>query len=206
MIFHENRLPADDSHEIPCLICYFWKSIKVWNCLLLQIIGGALRVNTAMLWHFVNFRTNFHFLKPLIYVTPTIYHSYNKFDSPKSWIVVVFMCGFRRFCQRVSNSTTTIFFLFCFVFLMRERWSKLQSKWGIMDPPAKRYYYCVLLADQWWPNIECWFCRFVLLQGIRINNCWKSYFVVFQGASRSGPQLDPRIVLHLFEKNVSLCC
>ena len=23
MIFHENRLPADDSHEIPCLICYF---------------------------------------------------------------------------------------------------------------------------------------------------------------------------------------
>ena len=21
MIFHENRLPADDSHEIPCLIC-----------------------------------------------------------------------------------------------------------------------------------------------------------------------------------------
>ena len=24
MIFHENRLPADDSHEI-CLICYFRK-------------------------------------------------------------------------------------------------------------------------------------------------------------------------------------
>ena len=23
MIFHENRLPADDSHEISCLICYF---------------------------------------------------------------------------------------------------------------------------------------------------------------------------------------
>ena len=23
MIFHENRPPADDSHEIPCLICYF---------------------------------------------------------------------------------------------------------------------------------------------------------------------------------------
>ena len=25
MIFHENRLPADDSHEISCLICYFLK-------------------------------------------------------------------------------------------------------------------------------------------------------------------------------------
>ena len=23
MIFLENRLPADDSHEISCLICYF---------------------------------------------------------------------------------------------------------------------------------------------------------------------------------------
>ena len=23
MILHENRLPADDSHEISCLICYF---------------------------------------------------------------------------------------------------------------------------------------------------------------------------------------
>ena len=23
MIFHENSLPVDDSHEISCLICYF---------------------------------------------------------------------------------------------------------------------------------------------------------------------------------------
>ena len=44
MIFHENRLPADDSHEISCLICYFWISGKIWNCHPLQIIGGALRV------------------------------------------------------------------------------------------------------------------------------------------------------------------
>ena len=44
MIFHENRLPADDSHEISSLICYFCKSGKIWNCRLLQIIGGALRV------------------------------------------------------------------------------------------------------------------------------------------------------------------
>ena len=31
MIFYENCLPADDSHEISCLICYFWKSGKIWN-------------------------------------------------------------------------------------------------------------------------------------------------------------------------------
>ena len=28
MILHENRLPADDSHIIPCLICYFKKVAK----------------------------------------------------------------------------------------------------------------------------------------------------------------------------------
>ena len=42
MIFHKNRLPADDSHEISCLICYFRIGGKNWNCRLLQIIGGAL--------------------------------------------------------------------------------------------------------------------------------------------------------------------
>ena len=26
------------------VICYFWKSDKIWNCHLLQIIGGALWV------------------------------------------------------------------------------------------------------------------------------------------------------------------
>ena len=36
---------ADHSHEISNLICYFWKSNKIWNCGLLQIIGGALWVN-----------------------------------------------------------------------------------------------------------------------------------------------------------------
>ena len=44
MILHEYRLPAGDSHEISYLICYFLKSGKIFNCSLLQIIGGALRV------------------------------------------------------------------------------------------------------------------------------------------------------------------
>ena len=43
MIYHENCLPADNSHEISCLICYFWKSGKIWNCRLLQIIDLGLR-------------------------------------------------------------------------------------------------------------------------------------------------------------------
>ena len=47
MIFHENHLPADNSHEISYLICYFRKGGKIWTCCLLQIIGGALRVNMA---------------------------------------------------------------------------------------------------------------------------------------------------------------
>ena len=44
MLFHEYCLPADDSHEISCLICYFEKAAKFEYCRLLQIIGGALRV------------------------------------------------------------------------------------------------------------------------------------------------------------------
>ena len=28
-MFHENRLPADDSHEISCLICYFEKAANL---------------------------------------------------------------------------------------------------------------------------------------------------------------------------------
>ena len=50
MIFHENPLLADDSHEISSLICYFRKSGKILNCHLLQIIGGALRVRLFLLF------------------------------------------------------------------------------------------------------------------------------------------------------------
>ena len=32
MMFHDNRLQADHSHEISCLFCYFWKCSKIWNC------------------------------------------------------------------------------------------------------------------------------------------------------------------------------
>ena len=52
MIYHENFLPADNSHEISCLICYFLKSGKILNFRLLQIIGGALRVKDEMYYYF----------------------------------------------------------------------------------------------------------------------------------------------------------
>ena len=59
MILHENRLPADDSHEISCLICYE-KNRKICNCPLLQIIGGALRVKiSTSLQMSVPFELNF---------------------------------------------------------------------------------------------------------------------------------------------------
>ena len=45
MKFHENRLPADDSHEISCLYLLFLKKQQNLNCHLLHIIGGALWVN-----------------------------------------------------------------------------------------------------------------------------------------------------------------
>ena len=44
MIFLENPLPADDSHETSFLICNFWKRHKIWIGHLLQIMGGALWV------------------------------------------------------------------------------------------------------------------------------------------------------------------
>ena len=44
MLLHENCLPAEDSHEISCLFCYFQKSGKILNYRLVQIVGGALWV------------------------------------------------------------------------------------------------------------------------------------------------------------------
>ena len=67
MILHENRLPADDSHEISFLICYFWKSVKIRNCHLLQIIGGALRVD-------------------ILQVTKVMIHPWSSFQKlPSDW-------------------------------------------------------------------------------------------------------------------------
>ena len=44
MIFHENRLPADDSHEMSCLICYFFEKAAKLKLLSAANYGGALWV------------------------------------------------------------------------------------------------------------------------------------------------------------------
>ena len=42
MVFHENRLPADDSHEISCLICYFEKSADAYREYLSDLVYLSL--------------------------------------------------------------------------------------------------------------------------------------------------------------------
>ena len=47
MIFHENRLPADDSHETSCLICDFLKmrqNLKLSSAALFGLIGTAHKI------------------------------------------------------------------------------------------------------------------------------------------------------------------
>ena len=47
MIFHENRLPADDSHETSSLICYFRKSAK-FEIVVCCKLGGVYGLNLQM--------------------------------------------------------------------------------------------------------------------------------------------------------------
>ena len=75
MIFHEDRLPADDSHEISCLIWYFWKSSKIWKCPLLQIIGGALRVNAYFCFLFKRDTKLLQWSKTTIEILPVNFSS-----------------------------------------------------------------------------------------------------------------------------------
>ena len=47
MIFHENRLPADDSHGISCLVCYFEKAAKFEIdvcCIFLVPLSGLITI------------------------------------------------------------------------------------------------------------------------------------------------------------------
>ena len=51
MIFHENCLLADNSHEISFLICYYEKAAKFEIVVCCKIIGGALRVKICAILH-----------------------------------------------------------------------------------------------------------------------------------------------------------
>ena len=90
MIFHKNCLPADNSHEISCLIGYFWKSREIWYCLLLQIIGGVLWVNL----------NHFHPIKRTIMQTFLAVAKSKEMSEKSNYIVP----GCRSFCHLIVLS------------------------------------------------------------------------------------------------------
>ena len=56
----------------------------------------------------------------------------------------------------------------------------------IIGPPAKRHFNGVSLAGRWWPNIECWLCTFVILQGVCTSIAKKPIALwFFRGCVRS---------------------
>ena len=97
MILHENRLPADDSHKLSCLICYFLKSGKICNCRLLLTIGGALLTFCyVLLWllHSV-FRCRYILRHNL---TAAVDRSCASF-----WYLALAVCEFRHHSTRLTR-------------------------------------------------------------------------------------------------------
>ena len=78
MIFHENRLPANDSHEISYLICYFGKSGKILYCRLLQIVGGGLRVKVFVISTKISL-TGSNILLCIYFAYSVIFHAFLQF-------------------------------------------------------------------------------------------------------------------------------
>ena len=89
----------------------------------------------------------------------------------------------RKFCQRGSNFDNV--FCCCFFSWWWEGGSKYHYKRAIIGPPAKRHLNGVSLAGPWFPNIECWFCSFVIFSG----SGPVLLFVIFQRGS--GPPAPP---------------
>ena len=73
------------------------------------------------------------------------------------------------------------------VFLGGEGGSKCPYKQAIIGPPARRILNGVLLADRWWPNIECWLGSFGIFIGsgpILLEN--PVFFVIFRRGGGGG--------------------
>ena len=72
MIFHENRLLADDSHEVSYLIFFLKLGKMSQNLSSAAVMIGALRVNLCMLGNFCTIScclllfSNFSFSKKII--------------------------------------------------------------------------------------------------------------------------------------------
>ena len=68
------------------------------------------------------------------------------------------MRGSRKFCQRGFNSGKVFF-------NEGKEDANSTEKRAIIGLPGKRHLNGVLLACQWWPNIECWLGSFVIFRG-----------------------------------------
>ena len=109
MIFHENRLPADDSHEISSLICYFWKRGKIWNCRLLQIIGGALRVNEVSVMDTTSIFNIFAFITIIVYQDKNILNIKVLKMQVTSWSAHELLCLTFQVPPTILQQTTFFF-------------------------------------------------------------------------------------------------
>ena len=95
MIFHEQRF---------CLIRYFWKSGKIWNCRLLQNIGGAFRVNSLHAGKFCMLLHPLHYLNnPPPPPTTTHTQEYSLSDK-QVWLQIIWVqivC--KSYCQLTKD-------------------------------------------------------------------------------------------------------
>ena len=102
-------------------------------------------------------------------------------------ILILFMHGSRRFCQRGSNSATLT------IILDLESGSKYHLKRTNVGPPAKRHLNGVSLACILWSTLNAGFIALRIFENFK-----KTYiFVIFQGGPDPlSPPLDPRMLLN----------
>ena len=108
------------------------------------------------------------------------------------------MHGSRNFCQWGPNYDKVFFIV------DEERDDLNTTKCGPLSARQQNAIENgVLLADWWWPNIECWLGSFVIFQGIRTSSAKKSYiFFIFQGGGSgpAPPYLDQCMATILYEQ------
>ena len=96
------------------------------------------------------------------------------------------MCKSRKLVR--GGPTLTTFFL---VVEEREDPNTTISVQAIISMPAKCHLNGVLLACQWWPNIESWLGSFVIFQGFWTSTAKKPYYTCilwfFMGGGRFRP-------------------
>ena len=104
----------------------------------------------------------------------------------------LYMRGSRKFCQRGSNFDSDFF-----KFEDERKDPNSTFRGPSLFHQQNAIYMTFLLACQWWPNIECWLCSFVIFQGIETSIAKKPCSsVIFQGGGLDPYPLplDPRMM------------